>query len=482
MAILKCPNPSCPYTFDPSQVPPGAVLACPSCGMQFTLGPPAPPPQPPAYAPPQPPAYAPQPPAYAPQPPAGPVFEDAPDAGMGFDAPSASSAPRNRTIARKPTVGSQRQTYQMLIGVGIAVILVLGAGFTIYSRLTFKPAKPEGGSYVKGQNLAFDVPPAPWAQDEDMRAQLGSGIYLTFTRSEPEAFIAFGGKDFAERMPRKSELEDGIASVTNGLFEKDTFTILNDNATTKWLGQPLARAIEFRAQDRKTGETVLGEAFATMHQGIGYWTIAWAAEADFPAVRPEFETIRGQYRFADPKRVWQPKKATITSIRGDKLAYSLQDPDDIWKQNRNQPPEDVDPLADAKRVAEVKNPRGGQKLDAELVTFIIDPAGEPIDDAKAYLEQMFNKDAAIFGKTVMTTLDDDPAGAPSPNSIDKNTDVVRLRTTTGMGGGAVVKLVVISAIKTDDKVVFVRCMCPWDSREVFEQNFIATAGSLKPGR
>src|SRR5437763_14122909 len=38
--MLKCPNPSCPYVFDPSQVPVGVVLSCPRCAMQFTLGPP----------------------------------------------------------------------------------------------------------------------------------------------------------------------------------------------------------------------------------------------------------------------------------------------------------------------------------------------------------------------------------------------------------------------------------------------------------
>ena len=35
---LKCPNPSCPYLFDPTGVPAGVVLTCPRCGMRFTLG------------------------------------------------------------------------------------------------------------------------------------------------------------------------------------------------------------------------------------------------------------------------------------------------------------------------------------------------------------------------------------------------------------------------------------------------------------
>jgi len=30
---LKCPNPSCPYLFDPSRVPAGVVLTCPRCGI-----------------------------------------------------------------------------------------------------------------------------------------------------------------------------------------------------------------------------------------------------------------------------------------------------------------------------------------------------------------------------------------------------------------------------------------------------------------
>ena len=57
MTPAKCPNPSCPFLFDPSQVPPGAVIACPQCGLRFTLAPPPPPSQPlfgPAAPPPAP--------------------------------------------------------------------------------------------------------------------------------------------------------------------------------------------------------------------------------------------------------------------------------------------------------------------------------------------------------------------------------------------------------------------------------------------
>ena len=37
MSIVKCPNPSCPFQFDATLVPPGAVIACPQCRLQFQL-------------------------------------------------------------------------------------------------------------------------------------------------------------------------------------------------------------------------------------------------------------------------------------------------------------------------------------------------------------------------------------------------------------------------------------------------------------
>jgi hypothetical protein len=45
---MKCPNPDCPFLFDPSQVPAGAVLVCPRCGTRYTLPETAPVPTPPA--------------------------------------------------------------------------------------------------------------------------------------------------------------------------------------------------------------------------------------------------------------------------------------------------------------------------------------------------------------------------------------------------------------------------------------------------
>jgi len=468
MAILKCPNPSCPYTFDAMSVPPGSVVACPKCGMRFSLGPTAPPP----------PSYGPLPTGIS-----QPAAPSSSTSGTGLDfntqaSGEATPTSKGRSIARKTAgVTPRRQSYQMIIIVGIAMILLVGAGITVYLRMTSPPKKPDGGSYVKGMNLALDVPPAPWEQDEEMRSALGGGIYLVFKRTDPEAYIAFGGQDFSDRMPRNSELEQGATKVIQKLLESEN--IEKEYPDGRWLGQKAVRAYRFRGQDRKTGETLQGEAFTLGDRGVGYWTIAWAPETKIDEILPQFESVRSRFRFADAKKIWQPKKSTIVEIKGDKIAYSLQDPDDFWKEDRTQPAADEDPLADIKRVASLKGPRGSDfKLHADLVTFVAESSTEPIDDARAYLDKILNKDSAILGKTELSTVDDEPTGTASPNVVAKNAEVLRLRSRNGN----VSKLIVLGAIKTEDKVVFVRCVCPWSEREVFEQNFLAVAGSLRPGR
>src|SRR5262245_24361337 len=80
--MLKCPNPSCPYVFDPSLVPAGVVLSCPRCGMQFTLGPPAAPPEASAA-------------------PAAPATPPSPDAGPRNE-PRRESRERERNRDREP--------------------------------------------------------------------------------------------------------------------------------------------------------------------------------------------------------------------------------------------------------------------------------------------------------------------------------------------------------------------------------------------
>lgn len=214
------------------------------------------------------------------------------------------------------------------------------------------------------------------------------------------------------------------------------------------------------------------------HQGIGYWSIAWTEERHIVTLHPEFDLIRGLFRFANPNRPWQAQRSNINVIKGDKAAYSLQDPDDVWKEDRNRPASDEDPLADLKLVASIKRRGNDFRYEAEMVVYLISPTADPLDDARSYLEQSLNKGLPAETRFTLSPVNEDPLGLPSPNVVEKNTEVLRLRAQSGN----VRKLIVLSAIRLEDKVVFAAFRCPWSEREVFEQNFIATAGSLRAGR
>src|SRR5262245_40659518 len=143
MSALKCPNPSCPYLFDPTTVPPGVVLACPRCGMRFTLGPPVPQTQPtPAEAaatatfPGSPPGgfagSAPA-PGYArsgsaPSPPAAPP----PNAAFSDMTPEAAK-PDGEEGPRLPVRSSKFQTAML---VAVAAVALAAAGVAVWWKLS----------------------------------------------------------------------------------------------------------------------------------------------------------------------------------------------------------------------------------------------------------------------------------------------------------------------------------------------------------
>ena len=115
-ATLKCPNPSCPYLFDPTTVPAGVVLACPRCGTRFTLGAPAAPP--PAYAP----------PGY---PPAAPPAADSVFAGMTPETARSDGSEGPRLPVRE----SRLQTALL---VGVTAFALAGAGVAVWYKVTHK--------------------------------------------------------------------------------------------------------------------------------------------------------------------------------------------------------------------------------------------------------------------------------------------------------------------------------------------------------
>lgn len=470
-SALKCPNPSCPYLFDPSRVPAGVILTCPRCAMRFTLGTPT-------VAGTFPGAGALPPPS---TPPTEPSFDTAPPrpprppTTNGQPAAPVAPAPEWEQEASDPA--GRRQT--IILGTIVAVLLA-GAALAIYFHVTADP-KPTrgGGTEVPDLNLSFDPPGPAWSLDEEMRAKLGSPVKFVYHRLDPDAYLAIGARDYETRNPRAGDLRDGLMGPLRKLFEN--VRVETDLPKAKWLGHD-ARAFQFRAQSRDGN--VGGVCHAVGHKGVAYWAIGWCGENDVEALLPQFEAVREQFHLMDRRDKWQPKEGTSREFRGERADYRLTDTEGVWKRADTKA-EDEDPQADLYLKATLK--RRGQDFahEAELLVFVVDGGGgDPLQDARKYVED--RRTAEIRRANAEFTpafkeLTGDPDADPLANPGEPQTGVVRLQSTVA-GASGQSRLIVVSGIRADGKLVVVQAWCDWSERSAFETLFMQVAGSLRPGK
>jgi hypothetical protein len=181
MSPSKCPNPTCPFLFDPSQVPPGAVIACPRCGLRFTL---APMPPAPAY-----PGYAPV-PGYGmpPAPPAEPESAFQEDLFASTEeptekAPRGKKAPRNPDEPRRPVKGKYGALKSILFAVLIVTILAsLPLGFIamrVYNKRNLEVTETSTELKYPDLNLQFQkpAPDSGWTKHDGTRMAFNAALF-----------------------------------------------------------------------------------------------------------------------------------------------------------------------------------------------------------------------------------------------------------------------------------------------------------------
>jgi hypothetical protein len=496
--MLKCPNPSCPYVFDPSQVPVGVVLSCPRCAMQFTLGPPQPPtpgPPGPGYA--APPGYpagypaagagspAPPPPAFEPE------FEDMGRSAVEERDPDEALPPRGTGKA------------QVFILAGIAAVLMAGTGLAIAFKLMHRGGGGERTDAVtrfNDQNVGIDPPPAGWTQDDNMRVKVGSPFAISFRRENPEAYVAFGFTEADKgRSPRPKEMADKLRSPFPKLF----VTGREDNTLRKfppvassWLGEPIAPAeaepfpngFKFRAQSTE-GLIWVGEAYAVAHKGVAYYWMGWCLESDYDAVKDQFAAFRDKFKLLGNRKDWKQTLASVADFKGDKVPYTISDADEIWKEisvREFNALKESEPDLD-KRLQIDATPKRDRKAipdKAELSVFVLDGDGDPLAVARKYAEgrekarDKAGEDPANPYTLTFEELTDAEQGDPVPQPAPATAPAVRLKSAVKESASAS-RLIVVSAARVGNKVVVVQCSCEYAKRSVFEARFVQIAKSLR---
>ena len=452
---LKCPNPSCPYLFDPTTVPAGVVLVCPRCTMQFTLGTPAVP----ATAP-------------------GPFAPAHHAAGSVFAEMTPETAkPDGETRPRLPV---RRSRFQTAVLVGVAAVALAGAAIATWYRLTHKP----GGTHsdraltIPERNLALEDPPSPWVLDGGMQSTFGAPYIRVYKRDNPDAIMAIGARDYETRNPRPSELTRALKQpllrflVAGTLREEETIP-----EGTTWLGVPV-RGFNFRGQ-LKTGAVVNGEAYAVTHQGFGYWFLAWTGENQiYEEQRSVFAKFRKGCRLLHERDNWAPRQANVVEFKNNVLGYTIVDGEGIWKEETDEKMVKAeDPKADKFLTAKIKQPGSDFASEAELTIFVLDSQGDPLEQGRAYVEARENRDVENRGKTIFQPLTEDTSFDP-PNPVEGNAPFVLLKSKNERSDQTRLWAISAISVKKQTVVACARCLFTHDDRELFERKFGVLVRSL----
>jgi hypothetical protein len=502
--MLKCPNPSCPYVFDPSQVPVGVVLSCPRCAMQFTLGAPA-------AAPPSTTA------AYPPHQPQAPFPPTEPDIGAlvrpsGTTSRVSQRATRGeRSRDRQPAGGAPpaddeapRGNFQVFAIAGVVAVLLAGAAIAVvFTMMRRGETEPQGDivSRWPDYNAGVEALPPGWTRDDTMRVKVGSPYVVSFKRENPEAYVAFGANTFGSdhkkgRNPRPSEMRADLMKGLSNLFIRttgDDSLRPEDPLTSKWLGEPVAadgpqypNGFSFRAKLIDGGTAWRGEAYTVAHKGLAYYWMGWCPEENFDGLKAEFQSFRDKFRILELRKEWAPTQASVTDYKGDKVPYTFSDAEDVWKEaavtddERKHEP-DLDKLLRLRIT-----PRGNRHAlpdEAELRVYVVESGGDPTETAREYAQRLETDRVKLlnpdFRPPTFEILTDAEQGDPIATTAPRTATIVRMRSKLAESRDAS-RLYVISGVRSGDKLVVLRCWCEWSKRGVLEARLTQIASSLRP--
>ncbi len=466
-APLKCPNPVCPFLFDPSQVPPGAVIACPLCGLRFNLRPVAP-----TY-----PGYGPA------EPPSGfsaDLFASSADGSVETPKEIARQpGPRTRPQAdEKPPKAKGQYGSLKSILVAVGVVGVLGAvglgfvGLSLYKNA--KNAQQETDTEIKypDLNLRFKkpAPDSGWAKHDATQMNFNAALfgYAKGDENAPGGWIV-GDARRLDHAAGPADLRDRALEVLNERF--DNVTEADESRPDSLCGQPATRFL-FRASDKTTGDNVILEIHALANKAIGIWVYSWAAEKNFDKLAADFLSVRSGLQISKAGDVNIEVPTSTKTHRSKSGIFTLKDQDGLWA--KQDPPASVDANGTLWLRGTPKSGSGkGKPSTAELVVVEVDPSGDPKEQATELVKKTLPE-----GEPVIEELTGEPTGDPPTGELNPDASMTRLKVRYKNAVGSVNKLVVYTHVESAKKLVVAYAYCELKDLHYWEQRLMQIVGSL----
>jgi len=451
MTPLKCPNPNCPFLFDPSLVPPGAVLACPRCALRFTL--------PPAHQ-------------------SAPAQAASSDLAFSNAAPSR-PAPKARN--GEPPQESEEDEEEApprsisLKAIVLACILVLilgGSALFYFVNRAWERNKPKGGSTeVAAAELGLSFkkpdPNTGWEINDGLRDAFSAKLFGYQRIGRPDGWIVADARKY-DYVVRPTDLKERMNEQLAKNFSEIPPNLEGQPATL--LGQS-ATKYSFRGLHKESNAVCLGEVTTLAMNTVGVWVYCYAPEQDYAGLEEAFQTARSGLRKI-PKAGGDAAPRFDKTFRSKSGLFTITDSEGVWAERKD--PKTQDESAELW----LRGTKAGRKegaSTADLVVAVLDDGA----DVQAHILKQMNQDPKPTVETVTTDPTGDP---PASGELKPISEVTRLKLRYPGADPSAHKLIAFSSASSSGKTVVAYAQSNLKELEYWEQRMMQIVGSLKAGK
>ena len=442
---LKCPSPACPFQFDPSQVPAGAVISCPRCGLRFTLDPTAP--------------------SFPTDP-----FENA--AGESLPV----SRPTRKATANSGSLKGILVTAAAIFGV---LMIVLGIGWlaiTLSRDKANSTAETESEIKYPDLNLVFKkpAPDSGWTNHDSTRLNFNAALFGYVKGGDenaPTASIVGDARTFSYAV-RPADLRERVTQLLNKEF--DNVTESEEARDDSLCGQPATRQL-YRATNKKTGDAVLLEVHTLADKTLAVWVFAWAAEREFVGYASAFQGVRSGLQIIKTTSTNAEVPTFTKTHRSKSGIFTIRDSDGLWAVK--EPASSLDKAGTLWLRGTPKSAGGKKPSPVDLVVVEVDPNGDANQQALELVKQSLPD-----GESAIEELTAEPTGDAATGDWKPLTPVTRLKVKYKGAESGVNKLVVFSTVENRGKLIVAYANCQWKDQGYWEQRLMQIVGSLTARR
>ncbi len=444
--ILKCPSPTCTFRFDASLVPANAVIACPQCRMQFSLGPNVVSPPPAAQA-------------------SKPEVEEDPTPRRS----------KKNSIASRPEKGTTSNQGLMIALVVVGLVILGVGGFfligTMMGMFTVAVTGPKAGSGAGAKFESYGItipsPPDGWEKDDSARTAFGNNL-LVYARKKPEAWMAFEGKK-VEFAAKEAELKPKMMERLKAQFAELDETLEPQPATLMGFA---GQKYEFGGIYKLTGNACRGEVYTCVTKNYMYWMYAWWPKDDFTD-QASIDVTRKALEFNGGTSLTVKTKPPEKTFRSRSGLFQLADTEGLWIQQPD--PTSFDAKADILLKGQGKNPATGKPSteQANLAVVILKAEGTAKEQAVAHILKQYTTDPVV---TDLNAPSD--AEAPASGDVTPADNIARFTLTYPGSDASANMLIVYSVIDVNDQRIVAYADASLKQKSYWEQRLMLILGTL----